>query len=152
MNAARTVAYLLISFLLCTGCTHKKKLYTSECGDAIHYKKVSFIHLIDSIKFYDKQFVEVSGTYHEGKHLSALVNDSLFTDHGDSHSLWVNFTQDCPLVMPGTGKGLFEPEDGSYLQMNNRIMTIRGRVDAKSKGHQKLYCATISDVSMVELE
>jgi hypothetical protein len=36
--------------------------------------------------------------------------------------------------------------------MNNRIMTIRGRVDAKSKGHQKLYCATISDVSMVELE
>jgi hypothetical protein len=144
--------YILSIALILLACnTHKRKVYTSECAPGIKFKKVSFRNLIDSIKDYDKQYVEVSGRYLEGKHISALVNDSTFTDHGNSRSLWVNFTQDCPLYLKGKHTGLFETEDGEYNKINNRQMTIRGRIDRRKKGHQETYSATIDEVSYLEL-
>ncbi|MBD1367074.1 hypothetical protein IDJ77_24905 [Mucilaginibacter sp. ZT4R22] len=144
--------WLLISAMwLYSGCAHNKKLYTSDCSAGIAFKKVSYTNLVDSIKYYDKQYVEVYGKYTEGKNLSALVNDSLFADHGNSRALWVNFTQDCPLYLKGTQQGFFASEDGSYAHMNNRMVTIRGQVDVLLKGHQKAYSGTINQVSYIEL-
>jgi hypothetical protein len=151
---AQSRAYILITITLALlACnTHKRKIYTSECSPDIKFKKVNFSKLVDSIKFYDKQYVEVSGRYLEGKHISALINDSTFSDHGNNHSFWVNFTQDCPLYLKGENTGLFETEDGEYNEINNRQMTIRGRIDVQKKGHQGAYCATINEVSYLELD
>ncbi|MFD0767060.1 hypothetical protein ACFQZI_19540 [Mucilaginibacter lutimaris] len=152
MAQSRVHIILLITLALMACNTKKRKIYTSECDVDVTFKKVSFSHLIDSIKYYDKQNVEVTGKYIEGKNQSALVNDSTFTDHGNSRSLWVNFTQDCPLYLTGKHTGLFETEDGEYNKINNRKMTIRGRVELQKKGHKNTYRATINQVSYLELD
>jgi len=129
----------------------KKKIYLSDCNKAITFKHVGFTQLIDSIQNYDQQFVEVDGTYQEGKELSALVNDSLFVDHSSEHALWINFSQDCPLYLMGTRKGLFEYNDGKFTQINNKEITIRGKIDVRHKGHLGSYKGTIDRVSFVKL-
>ena len=145
------VVLIIVAFTLPACKSRRPKTYTSACAAGIIYRPVSFSHLIDSAKFYDKQYVEVSGTYLEGKHISALVNDSTFTDHGNSHALWINFTQDCPLYLEGKNTGLFEAEDGEYNQINNKLVTIRGRVEIEKKGHLNAYRATINQVSYLRL-
>jgi hypothetical protein len=141
---------LTFTFML-HACSQPKHIYTSECSEGIIYKRVVFSHLVDSIKYYDKQYVEVTGKYVEGKNLSALHNDSNVIDRGNSHALWVNFSQDCPLILRGTHTGLFEYGDGNFSKINNHTMTIRGKVDKHQKGHLKSYRGGIDMVSYVEL-
>ena len=147
----RGLFVVVFTLIALQACKQQKRIYTSECAVGIKFKKVSFTHLIDSVKYYDKQYIEVSGKYLEGKNISALVNDSTFTDHGNGRSLWVNFTQDCPLYLADKHTGLFETEDGQYLQINNRLMTIRGKLDMSKKGHMQTYRATLNEVSYLEL-
>lgn len=142
---------MVFTVIALQACKQQKKIYTSDCAAGVKFKKVTFTHLIDSVKYYDKQYIEVSGKYLEGKNISALVNDSTFTDHANSRSLWVNFTQDCPLYLADKHTGLFETEDGEYLQINKRLMTIRGRLDLSKKGHLDSYRATLNEVSYLEL-
>ncbi|MBK0378619.1 hypothetical protein [Mucilaginibacter segetis] len=151
MNSKRIIFGFFMAAAMLYGCKNSKKLYISDCNDNIAYKKVGFSNLLDSLKFYDKQYVEVSGKYTEGKHLSALVNDSLFTSHNNSHALWVNFSQDCPLQLAGKRTGLFEYDNGNYVKLNNRSMTIRGIVDIRQKGHLHAFSGAIDRVSYVEL-
>jgi hypothetical protein len=143
------VYILALTLLACN--THKQKIYASECAPGIRFKKVGFVNLVDSLKYYNNQYVEVSGRYMEGKNISALVNDSTFKDHGNSHSFWVNFTQNCPLYLTGKHTGLFENEDGEYNKLNNRLMTIRGHLEVQKKGHKNAYSATINEISYLEL-
>lgn len=152
MAHSRASIFILLTLALLACNTNKRKIYTSECSAEIKFKKVSYSHLIDSAKYYDKQYVEVSGKYLEGKNQSALVNDSTFTDHGNGRSLWVNFTQDCPLYLVGKHTGLFETEDGEYNKISNRHMTIRGRIEITKKGHKNAYRATLNEVSYLELD
>ncbi|MFA6084487.1 hypothetical protein [Mucilaginibacter sp.] len=151
MLAGRWVLIPLTVTLLLHACSQRKNIYTSECSEGIIYKRVNFSHLVDSIKYYDKQYVEVTGKYVEGKNLSALLNDSNVIDRGNSHALWVNFSQDCPLILTGTHTGLFEYGDGNFSKINNHIMTVRGKVDRHQKGHLKSYRGAIDIVSYVEL-
>lgn len=132
-------------------CKSEKKVYQSSCDVNITFKKVSFSRLMDSIDAYDQKYVEVDGTYQEGKEESALFNDSLFVDHSSSHALWVNFSQDCPLFLSGTRTGLFESNDGGFTRINNKEVTIRGRIDVKHKGHLGSYRGSIDRVSLVKL-
>jgi hypothetical protein len=152
---AHRKAYLytvLLFLMLLVACNEKLKVYSSGCAADVKCKKVNFRNLIDSIKYYDNQYVEVSGKYIEGKNVSALVNDSTFSNHGNSRSLWVNFTQDCPLYLAGKHTGLFETEDGEYNELNNKTMTIRGRVSVQQKGHKGTYRAAINEVIYLELK
>jgi len=147
---AKTLSLLFFAVVL-QSCTSDKKIYKSDCDEDITYKHVGFTQLIDSIQKYDQQYVEVSGTYKEGKQQSALVNDSLFVNHSDSHAVWVNFSQDCPLYLSGTRIGLFEYNNGKFTQINNKKVTIRGKVDVKQKGRSKSYKGCIDRVSFVEM-
>jgi hypothetical protein len=106
---------------------------------------------MDSLDNYDQKYIEVSGTYEEDKELSALYNDSLFVDHSSKNALWVDFSQECPLYLTGTHKGLFEYNDGKFTQLDNKTITIRGVIDTHSKGYLKKYRATIERVSFVKL-
>jgi len=142
---------VLMAAALCACKSNKATTYTSDCAAGVAFKQVNFTHLIDSIKYYDKQFVEVTGRYLEDKHVSALVNDRTFTDHGNSHALWINFTQDCPLYQSNTHRGLFETEDGEYRKINNKLMTLHGRIDVHKKGNGQSYSATLDEVSYVQL-
>ncbi len=142
---------LIISGFLLTSCKSDKKVYTSNCDVDITFKHVSFTQLIDSIEKYDHQYVEVDGTYKEGDEESALVNDSLFVDHSTDHALWINFSQDCPLYLTGTRTGLFEYADGKFTQINNKTITIRGKIDVKHKGHLGSYKGSIDRISFVKL-
>jgi hypothetical protein len=151
MGKAAIFPVLIMAILFCSGCVHKKKLYTSDCSGSTAFKQVAYKNLVDSIRFYDKQYVEVSGKYAEGKNISALVNDSLFTSRESGQGLWVNFTQDCPLYLKGTHRGIFASEDGSNSHLNGRMVTIRGQIDVKVKGHQKAYSATINNVSYIKI-
>ncbi len=120
LNKTPVFLFLLLTFILQSCKSDKKKVYQSDCDGSISFKHVGFTQLIDSINDYDQQYIEVDGTYEEGKEESALVNDSLFVDHSSDHSLWVNFSQDCPLYLTGTHKGLFEYNDGGFTQIKNR--------------------------------
>ena len=152
MLQSRVYLVFIIALTLQACNTHKQRVYTSECATDIVFKKISLSHLADSIKYYDKQYVEVSGRYLEGKNRSALVNDSTFTDHSNGRSFWVNFTQDCPLYLTGKHTGLFAAEDGTYSNINNKLMTIRGRIEMQNKVYKKEYCATINEVSYLKFD
>lgn len=132
-------------------CTSERKIYKSDCNDGLSFKHIGFTQLIDSIDMYDQQFVEVTGTYKESKHESALVNDSLFVDHSNGHAIWVNFSQDCPLYLTGTRIGLFEFNNGQFTQINDKTVTIRGKIDVLHKGHLGSYRGSIDRVSFVKL-
>jgi hypothetical protein len=132
-------------------CKHEKKIYKSDCDDGISFKQVNFRQLMDSIENYDQQYVEVSGKYEEDKELSALFNDGTFPDESGQNGLWVNFSQDCPLYLSGTHQGLFEYNDGQFTQINNKLITIRGRIDFHNKGSHHKWKATIDRVSLVKL-
>ena len=80
-----------------TGCSNHKMAYESNCDAGIAFKKVKF----NSLKDYDEQYVEISGTYMESKE-QCTCNEVMFTDHSNKHALWVNFSQDCPLYLKGT--------------------------------------------------
>ena len=143
------VAFCALLTLL--SCKHEKKIYSSHCDVDIHFKRLSFRQLIDSIGNYDQQYVEVSGKYEEDKELSALFNDSVLAGSSDNNALWVNFSQDCPLYQAGTRKGLFEYNDGQFTLLNNKIVTIRGMINLHNKGREKKYKGTIERISLVKL-
>ena len=148
----KTVLFqLLISAIVLQSCKGDKKIYKSNCNDDLNFKHIGFTQLIDSIKNYDQQYIEVDGTYKEGSDLSALFNDSLFVDHSNDHALWINFSQDCPLYLVGTRIGLFEYNDGKFTQINNKKITIRGKIDVRHKGHLGSYKGSIDRVSYVKL-
>jgi hypothetical protein len=151
VNKGRVILFLSCIFVLQSCKSDKKKIYQSDCDGGIIFKRVGFTQLIDSINHYDQQYIEVVGTYEEGKEQSALVNDSLFVSHSSARSLWVNFSQDCPLYLTGTHKGLFEYNDGKFTQLNNQSITIRGKIDVRHKGHLGSYKGTIDRVSFVKL-
>ncbi len=147
------IIYLFLTPLLIFQSCSKgdKKVYKSNCDDGITFKRVSFSKLIDSIESYDHQYIEVDGTYKEGDEESALINDSLFVDHSNSHAIWVNFSQDCPLYLKGTRQGLFEFTDGKFIIINNKKITIRGKIDVRHKGHLGSYKGSMDRVSFVSL-
>jgi len=148
----KAIVYML-AFVTLTfqSCKHQKNIYQSNCNDSLSFKHVGFRQLIDSIQNYDHQYIEVDGTYEEGNEESALVNDSLFADHSSQHAIWVNFSQDCPLVLKGTSRGIFELNDGKFTQLNNKSLTIRGKIDVRHKGHLGSYRGTIDRISYVKL-
>jgi hypothetical protein len=143
--------WLILSLVL-SSCKHKQaKIYRSSCDDGIVFKHITFTQLIDSIQQYDHQYIEVDGKYVEGDEESALVNDSSFVSHSNDHAIWINFSQDCPLYLTGTHQGLFEFNDGKFTQINNRKITIRGKVDVRHKGHLGSYCGSMDRISLVKL-
>jgi len=149
---SKTGAFIALFILVgLQSCKHEKKIYTSDCNSDLAYKRITFTQLIDSIQNYDHQFIEVQGTYKEGDAESALVNDSLFTDHSNGHAIWVNFSQDCPLYLKGTRQGLFEYNDGKFTQISNKSVIIRGKIDMRHKGHLGSYRGEIDRVSYIEM-
>lgn len=138
-------------FMTLQSCKSGNKIYKSSCDDGISFKHVTFRHLMDSIDAYDQQYVEVSGKYVEDKELSALYSDSLFSDRSDKNSLWVNFSQDCPLYLAGTHQGLFEYDGSGFTVISNRSITIRGRIDMHNKGSHNRCKASIDRISFVKL-
>lgn len=151
MRARILPVIFAVTVLILQSCSHKRQVYKSECDDGVAFKKVSFNHLMDSIENYDRQYIEVSGKYEEGKELSALFNDNTLSGAAGDDALWVNFNPDCPLYLAGTRHGLFEYNDGQFTQINNRSVTIRGRIDVHNKGSHKRCKATIDRVSLVSL-
>ncbi len=142
---------IVVSAFIFPSCTSEKKIYKSDCNDDLTFKHVGFTQLIDSIEIYDQQYVEITGTYKESKERSALFNDSLFVDHSNSHAIWVNFSQDCPLYLSGTRIGLFEFNDGKFTQINNKTLTLRGKIDVAHKGHSGSYRGSIDRVSFIKM-
>ncbi|MCC8425594.1 hypothetical protein [Mucilaginibacter sp. UR6-11] len=142
--------WLLIPVIL-GSCTGDKKIYTSDCDNSVTFKPVTYAHLIDSLRYYDKKYIEISGgKYREGKEQSALFNDSLYMP-APSTALWVNFSQDCPLYLSGTRVGFFEYSNGGYTSINNKKVRIRGRLDLHNHGYLKQYKGCIDRVSFIEL-
>jgi cytochrome c1 len=142
------LAYGLTAF---QSCQHTKKVYKSDCDIDVNFRKVSFAQLVDSLSKYDQQYVEVTGKYEEDKELSALFNDNMYTNNTDANAIWVNFSQDCPLYLSGTHQGLFEYNDGQFTQINNKLVTIRGRVDMHNRGSHGRCKATIDRISLLKL-
>lgn len=142
---------VLIALLF--GCDSGKKVFKSDCNDesAPVYKRVAFTELVNHIKRYDKQYVEVTGKYIEAPGQSALFNDSLFADHSITRSIWIDFNPDCPLYLEGTRIGLFEYNNGQFTQINNKHVVIKGRVDAHDTGHLKQYKGAIERISYINL-
>jgi len=143
------VLIMLIVFIM-GACSPDKKTYTSDCDDEQTFKKVSFTHLLDSLSYYDQQYIEVTGVYREGKEQSALY-DQAAAIPVNNKAIWVNFSQECELYLVGTRIGLFEYNDGKFTQMNNKLLRIRGKVDTHNKGHLNQYKGCIDRVSLIEL-
>jgi hypothetical protein len=153
MTSVNTKFVFLITLLIpviLQSCTGHKKIYTSDCDDNIKFKVISYAHLMDSLKFYDKKYIEISGKYQQGKEQSALFNDSLYMP-APSTALWINFSQDCPLYLSGTKIGFFQYSSDGYASINNKKIRIRGRLDLHNRGYLKQYQGCIDHVSFIEL-
>lgn len=150
-NIIKLLVLLVLVCIAAQSCNHEKKIYKSECDDDKAFKRVTFKHLMDSLKDYDHKYVEVSGMYEEDKEQSALVVDSLLSDHSNKNALWVDFSQDCPLYLEGTRTGLFEYNDGGFTQIKNKAVIIRGKINVGNKGHKKQYKAAIERISLIRM-
>lgn len=150
-NSKLLLVLIMCAIVALQSCKHNKKVYKSNCDDGISFKKISFRQLMDSISRYDQRYVEVSGKYEEDKGLSALFTDSVISARSYKNALWVNFSQDCPLYLSGTRQGLFEYNDGQFTQLNDKLITIRGKIDLRNKGSHNSYKATIDRISLVKL-
>ncbi|AYL96887.1 hypothetical protein [Mucilaginibacter celer] len=148
---ARILIRILPVLVMLASCSKHKQAFQSDCNTGTVYKKVSFTELVNHVAKYQHQYIEVSGKYKEGFEQSALFNGGFFSDHSNAKALWVDFSQDCPLYIPGTHIGLFTYNNGQFTQINNRPVTIRGIVDVNDKGHLNQYRATIDRVSFIEL-
>lgn len=146
-----TMLIICLMGVLMQSCSHRNQIYKSDCDDDKTFTRIDFKKLMDSLDAYDQEYVEVAGKYEEDKGLSALVNDSLFVDHSNQNALWVDFSQDCPLYLSGTHKGLFEYNDGQFTQIKNKTVVIRGMIDLHNKGHLRQYKATIERISLIKL-
>lgn len=146
--------YLLMIFLPLFTCCKKQKprIYTSDCANNIALKKVSYSNLMDSLKFYQNQYVQVSGEYRQGKELSVLVNDSASVNSGAQQSLWINFVPDCPLFEKHTHAGLFQATDGEYLNFDKTRMVIGGRLELQKTKTRGACRPTLNNVCYVELK
>ena len=135
------------------GCSHGKQVFKSDCNDDYSpvYKRVPFTELVKNLKKYDRQYVEVTGKYIEAPEQSALFNDNLFADHSAGHAIWINFNPDCPLYLEGTRTGLFQYNNGQFTQINDKQVTIKGRVDAHDTGHLNQYKGAIERISYINL-
>ncbi len=147
----QTAFLLIIGIVLLQSCSHNKNVYKSNCDVDIVFKHTTFKQIMDSLADYDHQYVEVSGEYKEDKERSALVSDSLLTDHSNKNALWVNFSQDCPLYLSGTHTGLFEYSNDGFTPMKNKVITIRGKINLNNKGYLKQYKGSIERVSLIRL-
>jgi len=141
----------LLALMSLQSCNHERKIYKSQCDIDKDFKTISFKQLMDRLEDYDQQYIEISGKYEEDKGLSALVNDSLFSDVSNGNALWVDLSQDCPLYLSGTHQGLFEYNGGQFTRINDKKVTIRGLIVLRNKGKQDKYKATIERVSLVKL-
>lgn len=143
----------LIAGLSVQSCSSKsqKKIFKSNCNDNRKFITVGFEQLMDSLANYDQQYVEVLGRYEEGRERSALVSDSLLADHTNANALWVDFSQDCPLYLSGTHKGLFEFSNDGFTRLKNKTITIRGMVNLRNKGHLQQYKGAMERVSYIKL-
>lgn len=154
MNPAMYVkiSILFILILGALSCKSRIKEYVSGCNDGRAFKRVSFTHLVDSLGFYDKQYVEVSGRYQQGKDESGLFNDSLIVDKVNNKAIWVDFSQECPLYLKGTRTGFFDYDNnnGQLTPANNKTIIIRGEIDCNNKGHLKAYKGAITHISYVK--
>ncbi len=150
-NSTFWLTLTVCALIVLQSCHHDKKVYKSDCDDGISFRQVSFGQLMDSLSEYDQQYVEVTGKYVEDKELSALYCDSLLSDNSDKYALWVNFSQDCPLYLSGTHQGLFEYNDGQFTQINDKSITIRGKIHLNNKASHNRYKATIDRISLVKL-
>ncbi|WP_183577265.1 hypothetical protein HDF18_11605 [Mucilaginibacter sp. X5P1] len=147
------ISGLMILLLVMQSCTGKKIYYKSNCDDSRTFKHIGFSQLMDSLAYYDNQYVEVSGKYQQSKGQSALVNDSSFVDHSAAKSLWVEFSPECPLYLAGTRIGFFDYDynDGKLTPVNNKVIVIRGKINAGFKGHLGAYKGSIEHISYIKL-
>ncbi|RFZ90598.1 hypothetical protein D0C36_16650 [Mucilaginibacter conchicola] len=152
MRPGYTLMLILFVLILAACSKHQPQVYTSNCFTDVMYKKVSYKNFMDSLRFYDGKFVEVGGTYKQGKQLSALVNDSTFTEHDPKHAIWINFSPDCPLYAPKTHTGFFEMHNGEYQNFNNTQMVIRGRLQVHKPDAKNPYPAILNDIIYLKLQ
>jgi hypothetical protein len=147
----KLLAFLAIMLVL-QACSRDKKVYQSSCDDDRTFKHITFSNLVDSFAYYDKQYVEVKGAFHQYKDLSVLIDDSLVS-RGNKKVIIVDFSQDCPLFLTGTRTGFFDYDtnNGQLTPVNNKTITIRGRINCQNKGHLNVYKGTIEHISYVML-
>jgi len=147
----RIFAFFSLALVL-QACTHHKKVYASSCDDDKNFKHLTFKNLVDSFAYYNNQYVEVKGKYVQDKDVSALIDESIFS-RGNKRIILVDFSQDCPLYLTGTRTGFFDYENnnGQLTPVNNKLITIRGRINSNNRGHLKSYKGTIEHISYVSL-
>lgn len=150
MASVYKICSLVLLTVILVACTTHKKIYLSDCDVTITFKHISYTHLIDSLAYYDQKYIEVSGRYQDGKHQSALFNDSSYIARPNK-ALWVNFSTDCPLYLSGTRVGFFEYNNGGFTRINNKAVKLRGKLDLHNKGYLKQYQGCIDRVSFIEL-
>ena len=151
-SVTKLLPFLLLLAAL-QSCSHKKKLYKSDCDVNKSFKRITLAHLMDSIDFYDNQCVEVRGKYKQDKELSALFNETLFGARKKNKALWVEFSPDCPLYLEGTRIGFFDYDynGGKLTPANNQTIVIHGVVNAHYKGSAGAFKGSIGRVSYIQL-
>jgi len=72
---------------------------------------------------------------------------------GNRRVLLVDFSQDCPLYLKGTRTGFFDYDtnNGQLTPVNNKTITIRGKINIRNKGKLNAYKGTIEHISFVSL-
>lgn len=147
----KLIAFAAMALIL-QACSHSKKVYESNCDDEHTFKHITFKSLVDSFANYDNQYVEVKGKYEQEKDIAVLIDDSLVSK-GNKRGILVDFSQDCPLFLKETRTGFFDYDanNGQLTPVNNKTITIRGKINCRNQGHLNAYRGTIEHISYVSL-
>jgi hypothetical protein len=128
----------------CNTRENKTSVYnTEDCNT--EFKRISIKSLSDSVSFYDRKRVEISGYYSYSIEQSALFTGETY--NSNEFSLWVEFST--RLIDSLVKKEL--PGENVFNKMSGKTVKIRGMLISDSHGHLGQYSATVKDVCYLEI-
>jgi len=108
---------------------------TLEGAEMKNIQSVSIVELIANSEKYQDEKIRVVGFLKVGFEAQALyLSEADYENAVTKNALWVSFDK-----------------RGEYKKFNQQYVLIEGIFDAKSKGHLKMYSATIREVDRVIL-
>lgn len=129
------IIFLLIGMYGLNSCrsTSKQTYLVKQINDSIVPVKISITDLAKFYKFYDGKYIETTGMFSGGfEDVAIYSKKSLFVK--ESKGFWLEIPSDLG-VSPG-----------ELIKMSGKQITIKGMVDASSKGHMSAYYATIKAI------
>ena len=119
-------------FIACSTGKNNSLIYSSDYCNA-DFKKVSFTSLFDSLSFYDRKPVEITGFYHSAFEVSVISTQQNFST--DERIVWVDFGNELSDSLTNSKP----PNENIFDKIDGKKVKMRGYFSAGRTGHLSGY-------------